>query len=101
MVQELGKRPAYTKWYKTAIWQRLRNRQLSREPLCRYCAKHDITKPANIVDHIKPHKGDAALFFCLENLQSLCKVCHDTVKARLERKGVYGCDANGHPEHWR
>jgi 5-methylcytosine-specific restriction protein A len=35
------------------------------------------TTAANVVDHIKPHKGDQALFWCRDNWQSLCKRCHD------------------------
>ena len=28
------------------------------------------------VDHIRPHAGDAALFFNRANLQALCLACH-------------------------
>ncbi|WP_262568948.1 HNH endonuclease [Agrobacterium tumefaciens] len=38
-----------------------------------------------ICDHITPHKGDRDLFFDAQNLQTLCKPCHDTVKQREER----------------
>jgi 5-methylcytosine-specific restriction endonuclease McrA len=40
------------------------------------------------VDHVTPHKGDLALFFNRENWQSLCKRCHDHVKANIERNGT-------------
>lgn len=39
---------------------------------------------ATVADHIKPHKGDEVLFFDLNNLQSLCKPCHDSDKQREE-----------------
>lgn len=47
-----------------------------------------MTKPsAAIVDHITPHRGDSALFFDEENLQALCKTCHDSGKQSEERRG--------------
>lgn len=53
---------------------------------------------ATIVDHIVPHKGDLVLFHDPENLQSLCKPCHDRDKAAIERGNAvtyYGVD--GYP----
>jgi 5-methylcytosine-specific restriction endonuclease McrA len=39
---------------------------------------------ASVVDHIKPHKGNQALFWNPANWQSLCKRCHDSDKQRIE-----------------
>jgi 5-methylcytosine-specific restriction protein A len=39
---------------------------------------------AEVVDHIKPHKGDMTLFWDENNWQSLCKMHHDR-KTILER----------------
>lgn len=60
---------------------------------------------ATVVDHKIPHKGDESLFFDDDNLQSLCKTCHDSAKQRLEKSGsLPGCDVNGWPldpnSHW-
>lgn len=75
----------YRRLYRTARWQRLREAQLATEPLCRFClAIEDVTE-ATVCDHVKPHKGDEALFYDPNNLQSLCAPCHDTLKARIER----------------
>lgn len=75
----------YRRMYKTARWQRLREAQLAAEPLCRFClAIEDVTE-ATTCDHVKPHKGDEALFYDPNNLQSLCAPCHDKLKARIER----------------
>lgn len=57
------------------------------------------------MDHTIPHKGDPALFFNPDNLQSLCKTHHDSTKQREEKQGgAIGCDANGVPldggHHW-
>ncbi|MDD4570646.1 MAG: HNH endonuclease signature motif containing protein [Tepidanaerobacteraceae bacterium] len=46
------------------------------------CLKAKRITPATVVDHIKPHKGDVKLFFDINNLQSLCKTCHDRKTAK-------------------
>lgn len=81
--------PRYTKrpWqhlYDTARWDRLRELQLTLEPLCQFCKQSEFIVEADIVDHITPHKGSVELFFDPDNLQSLCKHCHDSVKQRME-----------------
>ncbi|WP_349253802.1 HNH endonuclease signature motif containing protein [Bradyrhizobium sp. CB2312] len=42
-------------------------------------------KPAVVVDHIKPHRGDRALFWDKGNWQPLCTHHHNSTKQRLER----------------
>lgn len=87
------------KWvYKTALWQRMRLAQLDAEPECRYCKAMGWVVPANTVDHIKPHRGNRKLAFDQNNLQSLCKPCHDKHAQRKDRGlPIAGCDANGFP----
>lgn len=75
--------------YKTARWEQLRATHLAAHPLCAECkraAPPRITA-ANTVHHIKPHKGDVALFFDPLNLESACKPCHDGPLQSDERKG--------------
>ncbi len=73
----------YHGWYLLPIWKDdLRPGQLVREPFCRECAKRGIRTPATVVDHIRPHRGDWALFIDPANHQSLCKSCHDRKTAR-------------------
>lgn len=91
--------------YSTKRWHRLRWHQLQREPLCRFCDALGKVTAAGVVDHKTPHKGDEALFFDEENLQSLCKTCHDSSKQIQEKSGsLPGCDASGMPldpnSHW-
>lgn len=91
--------------YNTKRWHRLRWYQLQGEPLCRFCAALGHVTEATVVDHKKPHKGDEELFFDPDNLQSLCKTCHDSTKQRQEKSGyLAGCDADGWPldpaSHW-
>ncbi len=79
-------------------WAALRERQLTEQPLCEYCLKREVIEPATIVDHIKPHKGDVDMFHDPENLQSLCKHCHDSVKQREEAgETVVQFDSTGWP----
>jgi 5-methylcytosine-specific restriction protein A len=83
-VRKAGKR-AYTHLYKKIAWERLRSVVLSEEPFCRYCKAEGKLMPADVVDHIIPHKGDMALFMDMDNLQAVCKNHHDGLKQRMER----------------
>lgn len=92
--------------YNTKEWKQLRLAQLRKEPMCAYCLVLGMYTSANVADHKKPHKGDLTLFRDPDNLQSLCKLCHDSAKQTLERSGVLpGCDPSGRPldprHHWR
>lgn len=102
-------RPAAKPWarlYRTKEWKRLRADQLARHPFCRFCL--DAGRPgvpATIADHQVPHRGKDHLFFDPTNLQSLCKLCHDSAKQRQELTGrLPGGDARGIPldpnHHW-
>ena len=100
----MDKRP-WRHLYNMKAWHRLRTAQLRDEPLCRLCSARGDVTAASIADHKIPHKGDEALFFDRENLQSLCKTCHDSAKQKQEKTGALpGCDASGWPldpaHHW-
>ena len=70
-------------WYSLPIWTKdLRPAQLLREPFCRECAKRGIRTRATVVDHVKPFRGDWALFVDPDNHQSLCKHHHDQKTAQ-------------------
>ena len=69
-----------------SAWQRYRLDYLARHPLCVYCAKKQRTTPAQVVDHIAPHRGDMKLFWDGANHQALCKTCHDSTKQREENR---------------
>ena len=61
--------------------------QLARRPWCQ-CPHHKGQKvPANVVDHIIPHRGDTRLFYDSSNLQSMTKRCHDSMKQSQEKGG--------------
>lgn len=88
----------YRHLYDSALWKRMRRLQLIEHPLCAYCARLGAVTAATVADHIKPHRGDIALFYDSDNLQSLCKPCHDRIKQIEEAHGVQiGSDLSGVP----
>lgn len=62
----------------------MRTAHLTMHPLCVFCLQSEDITAAEVVDHIKDHKGDELLFWDETNLQSLCKRCHDSTKKRME-----------------
>lgn len=64
-------------------WERAREGFLRQHPFCRRCGK-----PAAVVDHITPHKGDLVLFWDRSNWQSLCTSCHSGAKQIEERRAT-------------
>ena len=66
-------------------WQRLRDRVLQREPLCRLCYRKGLVVMAAEVDHIEPIRDAPERAFDVNNLQPLCKRCHIR-KSGEERK---------------
>lgn len=86
-------------------WQKARSHYLAKHPLCVFCTKQGRVTAADVVDHIKPHRGDMKLFWDRKNWQALCSSCHNSVKAQIEKSGYFkGCDENGIPldssHHW-
>ena len=53
-------------------WSQYSQMVLVSQPICTLC-----DKPSQVVDHIKPHRGDVYRFWDIENHQVLCKQCHD------------------------
>lgn len=74
-------------WYKTARWQRLRWSVLARDLFtCCRCGRIEGQTSQLVADHKTPHRGDEAMFWAEDNLQCLCKTCHDRDKQREERR---------------
>lgn len=69
-------------WYGTQRWKNLRWDCLVRDRFtCRMCGRMEPDTSQLVADHIEPHRGEAALFWKIENLRTLCKTpCHDSVK---------------------
>ena len=86
----------------TRQWEKARAVHLLNHPLCVMCMATGRITPANVVDHIVPHRGDQALFWDRSNWQSLCAEHHNRDKRIIEAGGVVpGCDADGIPHHRR
>jgi 5-methylcytosine-specific restriction protein A len=71
--QARNRNEPWRKWYHRAHWRRLRGLVLARDPICTICNR----AASNVADHKRPHKGDWALFCDMNNLQGVCKPCHD------------------------
>ena len=90
MTRHSSTKPQKRPWqwlYDTGRWRRLRLQHLAHEPLCRFCGQENRVTAATVVDHVKAHKGDEALFWDTSNLQSLCKPCHDVHAQSRDRTG--------------
>lgn len=80
---------AHRAWYKTSRWQKLRMSILIRDLLtCQMpgCGRIDGNTSRLVADHKTPHRGDERLFWDENNLQCLCKPCHDRLKQSQERR---------------
>jgi len=66
-------------------WDRQRREHLRRSPLCVCCEANGFIRPATLVDHIVPHRGNKYLFRDPKNWQSLCSDCHNRIKSVVER----------------
>jgi len=80
------------RFYESPAWRRLRKIQLSRFPFCQLCMTKGKAVPAVIVDHIREIK-DGGAGLDLDNLQSVCRGCHNT-KTAAERKNRNSYSAN-------
>lgn len=67
-------------------WQKTRALFLQANPLCVQCEGYGVLAPADVVDHVTPHRGDDALFWDEENWQPLCAKCHNR-KTAMEDGG--------------
>lgn len=68
-------------------WRKARKSFLINHPLCADCLGDGLSVRANVVDHIKPHKGNIKLFWDRSNWQGLCDTCHNKKTAN---EGAFG-----------
>jgi len=64
-------------FYAKAVWRKLRQVVLNREPLCRSCKGKGKNTPATVVDHIHEVR-DGGDLYDERNLQPLCESCHNS-----------------------
>ncbi|UXN62896.1 HNH endonuclease [Phyllobacterium sp. A18/5-2] len=65
----------YRKLYKTARWRRIREHQLTQQPLCQWCIEREVVEAATECHHATPHRGSVDLFWSGPFI-STCKPCH-------------------------
>lgn len=58
------------------LWRKLRTAHMQRQPYCVECLSEGRQTIGQIVDHIRPHRGDDALRLSPTNLQTLCRRHH-------------------------
>lgn len=82
-------RPIEHDFYQTTEWRKLRAAYRRAHPLCEECLRKGRTEPANVVDHIKEitDGGDPLDW---NNLQSLCRACHNRKTAKERQRRARG-----------
>ncbi|MDE1161917.1 MAG: HNH endonuclease [Acidobacteriaceae bacterium] len=67
-------------------WRRIRLIALRRDRyLCQHCLRDGLVTPAIDVDHIIPISVDPTRRLDIDNLQSLCRPCHN-IKTAIESR---------------
>lgn len=67
-------------WYRTAAWSRLRMHVFERDLFtCQWpgCGRLQGDTSQLVAHHLRPHRGNAKMFWDLNNLHTVCKACHD------------------------
>lgn len=80
-------RPARHELYNTTRWRKLRELKMSLSPLCEQCEREGRITAGELVDHIIPIE-DGGAKFALENLQTLCRACHNRKHSDSNRGGA-------------
>ena len=78
------RKPEYSELYNQHWWKEASKAYRIANPLCVECKANGVTKAAECVDHIEPHRGDLERFRNESNWQVLCNACHAR-KSRGER----------------
>lgn len=81
-------RQAFNAQYKLAIWEKIRAKQLSANPLCAACLIDGRITQANHVDHLFAWAAIGPAAFTRNIFQSLCSQ-HHGIKSGLEKKGIF------------
>lgn len=93
--------------YHTYRWTRLARAFIDSHPLCAECARHGITKAAEVADHVIPwplYKKQGGDFYDERNLQPLCKDCNAAKGNRdkeMIRRGGGSQSLQGNPSRPR
>ena len=73
-------------FYRTYAWKKKRMQILARDRhACQECRKHGRYTEAVLVHHIKHLQDEPALALTDDNLESLCKECHEKLHPERNR----------------
>ena len=89
--------PEIAKKYKSKRWNSLRHQKLLLNPVCERCLKKGIYNATAIVHHKEyvtdKNYLDDNVFFNIDNLESLCRDCHN--KEHFAEEAEYSFNENG------
>lgn len=71
-------------FYNSRAWRNKRKKFLNSNPLCVKCNANDVVTVATVVDHVKSIATGGEKFDD-NNLQSLCKYCHNSKSSSESR----------------
>lgn len=77
----------------TTAWDKASAGHVRNNPLCRYCGLAGQVRPAELTDHLYPHRGDQDVFWNKRYWIASCTECHSGFKQRVERRGRAAIDA--------
>ena len=86
-----------------SAWRKVRDRKAKQSPLCERCLKvgryipikERVDGKPGVVHHIKPVDKFPELRLSMENLESLCWMCHEVEHGRVS---LSGCSVDGMPK---
>ena len=91
--------PPWKNWYKTKRWLDLRDQVFLRDHYkCQrsgvLCAGKHPTENSPVANHKQPHRGNPALFWDINNIETVTKKVHDSIiqteeQASLHTRGVW------------
>src|SRR4051812_6840029 len=84
--------PRHTKLYQSRKWRKTRLLVANRDLwTCQRpdCGRLIANESDAIGHHRKPHKGNMDLFFDLDNIEIVCRECHDSIVQAEERRLGY------------
>ena len=69
-------------FYCSAEWRKLRSAYLAEHPLCEECQRRQRVEAATDVHHKAPRKANPDLALAWDNLEALCRRCHNAKEVR-------------------